>query len=383
MNRVNDIHLSHDSYVSLHVQLHNQLQQLIITGRWAKGTRIPSETELTNHLKISRSTVRLALQQIELECLIERLPGKGTFVAYEPTIESPKQFIAFVTNDFANAEAVNLLNGAEYEIRKAGYHVTFNNVQNDQEQIELLTRLHEEKVAGLLIWPSTNRAEGHEEHAQTYQSVQLPIVFLDRVIPGVAGDCVTSDNYGGGSAIMQHLIELGHQRIVFLSHSRMDILPVAERYRAYQDTMWKAGLTPEPVWVIGDGEIGRTRALQASTDHKTLEFQQIRDYVLNAPHRPTAIFALNDYVAILALRVMKHMNIKVPQQMSIVGFDDVDIAAHLEVPLTTVVQEQFRIGQRAAQLLIDRLEGSTGAPTCEFIPTEIRVRSSTSVAIPV
>jgi GntR family transcriptional regulator of arabinose operon len=382
MNKVNDIQLSQDSYVSLHVQLHNQLEQLIVSGRWIKGSLIPSETQLTNHLKISRSTVRLALQQIELEGLIERHPGKGTFVAYQPSQDGQKKFIAFVTNDFGNAEAVNLLNAAQDEIRTSGYHITFNNVQNDQAEIELLTRLQSENVAGFLIWPSSEYTQGAEQNAKNYQAIHLPIVFLDRNIPGVPADCVTSDNYGGMSVIMHYLIELGHQHIVFLTHSRMEILPVSERHRAYQDAMWKAGFTPEAPWLIGKNqEIGRMHALLASTDHKSLEFQQIKDYLLNAQPRPTAIVALNDYVAILAMRVAKFLNIKVPQDLSIVGFDDIDLAAHLEVPLTTVAQDPFRMGQRATQLLIDRLEGHAGEQTCEFIPTQFRVRSSTSISI--
>ena len=379
--KVNDIQLQHDSFVSLHVQLHNQLRQLIVSGHWTKGTLIPSEIQLTKHLKISRSTVRLALQQIELEGLIERRPGKGTFIIYQPDRDRQKQLIAFVTNDFNNAEAVNLLNGAEDQIRSAGYRVTFNNVQNSTEEMELLKRFQQEDVAGVLIWPNSDHTDDPQQHVKDYQALDLPIVFLDRNIAGVEYDCVTSDNYGGASVLMQHLVELGHKQIVFLSHPKMDILPVMERYRAYQDVMWQAGLSPQAPWLIGVKEIKRNQALLASTDHNTLEFQQIKEYLVNTPQRPTAIFALNDYVAILAMRVVKYLNMKMPEDTSIVGFDDVDLAAHLETPLTTMAQDTFCIGKRAAQLLIDRLDGYTRGSSCEYIPTQLRVRSSTSVNV--
>jgi GntR family transcriptional regulator, arabinose operon transcriptional repressor len=383
MSKATDIQLHHDSFVSLHVQMHNQLRQLIVSGRWSKGTLIPSETQFSNHLKISRSTVRLALQQIELEGLIERRPGKGTFVIYQPSQESQKQLIAFVTNDFTNAESVNLLNGAENEIRKAGYHITFNNVQSSEEEIELLTRFQEQDVAGVLIWPNADYPHGREQHVKIYHTIDLPIVFLDRNVPGVDHDCVTSDNFGGATMLMQHLVELGHEQIVFLTHTKMDILPVMERYRAYQDVMCKAGLAPQEPWLIGHNrEINRNVALVASTDVNSLEFQQIKNYLLNASPRPTAIFALNDYVAILAMRVVKHLNIKLPEEISIVGFDDIDLAAHLETPLTTIAQDSFGIGKRAAQLLIDRLDGYAKESICEYIPTQLRVRSSTSVYVP-
>ena len=99
MTKISDIQLYHDSLVSLHTQIHSQLRHLIMSGHWPKGSRIPSETQLTTHLHVSRSTIRLALQQVELEGLIERIPGKGTFVAYVPTQGSQKQLIAFVTSD--------------------------------------------------------------------------------------------------------------------------------------------------------------------------------------------------------------------------------------------------------------------------------------------
>src|SRR5262249_10135725 len=109
------------------------------------------------------------------------------------------------------------------------------------------------------------------------------------------------------------------------------------------------------------------------------ELQQIRNYVLNVRPRPTAIFALNDYLAVLAIRAMKTLDIRIPEGMSIAGFDDSDLAVHLEVPLTTVAQDPFAIGKRAAQLLINRLEGYSGPTRCESIPTHLRVRGSTSV----
>jgi LacI family transcriptional regulator len=103
--------------------------------------------------------------------------------------------------------------------------------------------------------------------------------------------------------------------------------------------------------------------------------------MLNAQPRPTAIFAVNDYLAVLATRAMKQLELRVPDVVSIAGFDDTDLAAHLEVPLTTVAQDPFTIGKRAAQRLIDRIEGDSGDPIMEIIPTELRIRSSTSIPV--
>jgi DNA-binding LacI/PurR family transcriptional regulator len=383
MNKLSDIHLYHDSFISLHVQLHNQLRELILSGRWDGGTRIPSENQLTSHLNISRSTVRLALQRAELEGLVERLPGKGTYVAYLSRKESPSHLIAFVTCGFDSESHLLLLNGAEEEVKANGYRMIFSNAQNRQEEIEILRRLAQENVAGILLWPNANSAQMKQENALRYQQIGVPIVLLDRQIYGFDCDCVTSENYGGAKALMQHLIDIGHQHIVFLSHFEMEVLPVMERYRAYRDALQEVGLTPADPWLIGHPgtEISASYALRSSVDAKSLELQQIKDYLLGAQPRPTAIFAINDYLAVLATRAMKLLDLSVPDDISIAGFDDIDLAAHLDVPLTTVAQDRFALGKRAAQLLIERVEGFAARASCEIIPTRLRIRSSTGIGV--
>jgi GntR family transcriptional regulator of arabinose operon len=383
MNKVTDVVISHNSVVSLHVQLHNQLRQLILSGRWPHATRIPSESQFAEHLNVSRSTVRLALQQAEIEGLIERIAGRGTFVAYLSTKERESRLIAFVTCGFDAENHLLILNGAENEVKVHGYQIVFSNAQNHQEEIDALKRMKEEDVAGVLLWPNVNGSRSQQQNASIYQQFHLPIVTMDRKINGFDCDCVTSDNYGGAQALMRHLVELGHQRVVFLSHYEMDLLPVMERYQAYREVLQEAGLTPADPWFIGQPgkEIGASYALRSSVDPKSPELQQIKDCMLNAQPCPTAIFALNDYLGVLATRAMKLLDLRVPDAVSIAGFDDTDLAVHLEVPLTTVAQDSFTIGKRAAQLLIDRIEGYSGPTGCETIPTQLRIRSSTSVPV--
>src|SRR5687768_15595665 len=129
MNKVTDVAISVNSVISLHVQLHNQLRQLILSGRWPYASRIPSESQFAEHLTISRSTIRLALQQAEIEGLIERIAGRGTFVAYQPSKERANRLIAFVTCGFDGVSDLLMLSGAENEVKAHGYQIIFSNVQ--------------------------------------------------------------------------------------------------------------------------------------------------------------------------------------------------------------------------------------------------------------
>lgn len=380
MDRINQIKLSHDSFISLHVQLRTQMRQLILSGRWAPGGSVPSENQLARNLNISRTTVRLALQQLELEGLIARIPGKGTFVANRSG-DAANRLIAFVTCGFDDAEALDLLKGAELEARANGYGIVFSHIRHSRDEVQVLKRLQDDGTAGALLWPSLDESISAQRRIDGYRQIQMPIVLIDRSIEGLEHDFVTSDNVAGMRTLVQHLVELGHERIVFLSHPLMTIGPVAERYKAYEDVLVESGLTPQAPWLIGqDGrETVGHQALRASLDSNSLEFQQLKDHILNAPARPTAIVALNDYIAVLAMRVLKFLNIKVPEAVSITGFDDIDLAVHLETPLTTVSQDHSAISRQATRLLIDRLQGDTQPPRTEVVPVGLRLRSSTAM----
>jgi DNA-binding LacI/PurR family transcriptional regulator len=380
MNQVTDITLADDSFISLHVQLHNQLRQLIHSGRWLNATRIPSENELTSHLNISRSTVRLALQQAEIEGLIERIAGRGTFVSYTPAKDRASRLIGFVTGGIDAENHLLMLNGAEQEVRAHGYQIVFSTAKNQDEELQILERLNADGIAGVLLWANARSAQTSTANGGRYKQIPVPIVLMDRKIAGFSCDCVTSDNYGGAQALMRHLINLGHKRIVFMTHEVVEIFTVMERYRAYCDVLEEAGLPTVAPWMIGqpNTEISASYALQSSLDQSSPEIQQIKHYMSTAQPCPTAIFALNDWLALLAMQAMKQLGVKVPNALSIAGFDDIDFAVHLEVPLTTVAQDPFQIGKRAAQVLLDRLENNNRSARLEIIPTELRIRSSTT-----
>ncbi len=271
MNKVTDVVISQNSFVSLHVQLYNQLRHLIVSGRWAHSTRIPSESQFSEHLNVSRTTVRLALQQAEVEGLIERAAGRGAFVAYTPQNDVVDRLIAFVTYGFDSESHLLMLTGAENEAKAHGYQIILNYVQGYEEEIEVLNRLKGESISGVLLWPNAAASSSSPQAAQGYQEIRLPIVAMDRQISGIDCDCVTSENYEGATDLVTHLINLGHKNIVFLTHQENHLLPVKERYQAYADAMRAVNLEPAEPWCIGapGEEIHATDALRASVNSKS------------------------------------------------------------------------------------------------------------------
>ena len=181
---------------------------------------------------------------------------------------SPIALIAFVTYGFDSESHLLMLTGAENEAKSHGYQVILNYVQSYEEEIEVLNRLKGESICGVLLWPNAAASSGDPQAAAGYQEIRLPIVVMDRQISGIDCDCVTSENYAGAKALMTHLIDMGHERIIFLTHQENHLLPVKQRYEAYVDAMREAQLEPAEPWRVGapGDEIHATDALRASVD---------------------------------------------------------------------------------------------------------------------
>jgi len=157
-------------------------------------------------------------------------------------------------------------------------------------------------------------------------------------------------------------------------------MTVAERLRGYQDKLRDAGLVPLEPWLVGTlgQEMEIVFTLRSYSGVSSQEVEQIARY-LQAPQRPTALFAMNDMMAMQAMKAARLVGLCVPEDLSVVGFDDEGIVnALLDVPLTTVAQDGFTMGKRAAELLIERIEGHDGPPRREVLPTQLRVRASTA-----
>jgi DNA-binding LacI/PurR family transcriptional regulator len=374
------ITIDRDTAVPLHVQLFDQLSRLILSGELAPGSRLPSETELQRQLEISRSTVRQALSNAEAQGLIERVPGKGTFVTLTLTGERSSR-IGYITCDSYRYFQSQLVSGAESMFSAKGYRVVFCNSNRDiDEENRLLEQLVlEDEVGGILIWPVLHD-DPSRQLFQLARQGRVPMVLVDRTFDGMACDYVTSDNYTGARAAVEHLLALGHRRIVFLSRPILQLMTIAERFRGYQDALRDADVAPLEPWLVGDlgQEMEIVLALHSYSEFASPDIEQIAQY-LQAPQRPTAIFAMNDMMAMQAMKAIRMVGLRVPEDLSLVGFDDEGIVnAMLDVPLTTVAQDGFGIGARAAELLVERIEGHDGPLRKGVLPTQLKVRASTA-----
>lgn len=366
-----DFQLSKESSLPLHIQLLEQLRRSIMDGEIRPGDRLPGEWELVQSLDISRATIQRAWQAAEKEGLIYRVAGKGTYVAQPKSTSDNRTTIGLLIPEYHSTFAVRMLSGAEGVLRKHGYGLMFAHTDRDiQEENRLMTEMTDNGICGFLMVPAKGPAN---DRFPAVAGPDTPIVLMDRPINGLLLPCITSNNYEGGRQAMQHLIELGHRSIVFLARPHMDLWPVAERYRAYQDALKAISILPAPPFLIGtENEMSSSEAYIQRDDE---EIAPLLD-LLQRPDRPTAIFAVNDWMAMRALHAASHLGLRVPADLSIVGFDNLDISEYINPPLTTVAQDAALMGAEAARRLLAIIEGQPVQNIVTLLPTHLIVRAS-------
>jgi DNA-binding LacI/PurR family transcriptional regulator len=172
------------------------------------------------------------------------------------------------------------------------------------------------------------------------------------------------DNRAGAQAAIRHLLDLGHRRIAYVT-GRNEISTVVERLAGYHDALAEHGVVPNP-GLVSRVEIEPEAAAEATRR------------LLDREPRPTAIFSYNDLMAVGALVAIREAGLRVPEDVSLVGHDDILYAPYLQVPLTTVAQPTREMGETAARLLVDRLRGDERPPRTIVLSSRLVVRASTA-----
>lgn len=197
-------------------------------------------------------------------------------------------------------------------------------------------------------------------------SSTLPVVLLDVDVKGPRVGVVTSDNAAGARQAVQYLISLGHRRIAMINGHPFATVS-AERLSGYKMALERAGIAYDESLVFTGNFTGESGG--AAVRHFWNE--------LPPELRPTALFAASDLMAIGAMRELREMGISVPDQVSIVGFDDIAPASHVDPPLTTVRQDRRGMGAAASRMLVSMISQETGMSLVK-LPTDLIVRGSTA-----
>jgi GntR family transcriptional regulator, arabinose operon transcriptional repressor len=350
---------------ALHTQLIDLFRKRIRDGSLPPGSRLPTEMELAKNLQVSRGTVRQALSALESEGLVDRTQRRGTFVRHPPAAQAAERRIGLVLSRLGSQLDLDILIGVESAAKSRGYQVSFAYAEErHEEQARDIARLRADRVAGMIIFPVSDVTS--DQSIAELQATGMPLVLVDRYLSDLDTDYVVADNAGGGYRVTEHLIILGHTRIGFVYANIGTLLTtsVRDRFAGYRRALETYGLHYDTSAIVQLPWIGAPKAA-----HRYEEF-------LAQPNRPSAIFAVNDDIALLLMQAAQRSGLRVPEDLAIVGFDDLNFAEHVNPPLTTVSQPRMDVGLRAGNLLINRIEGRGGPKKHIELPTSLMVRAS-------
>jgi len=268
-----------------------------------------------------------------------------------------------VISDVANPFFTAIVRGAEDVAQRHGYSLVLSNTdENPEREAASLDVMAAERAAGVIV-ATTNEVE---DSIRKLVAVGIPIVAIDRRIERLRTDAVVLDNDSAAHEAVGYLIQLGHRRIAMISGPE-GVSTGRERSAGYRRALREHRLE-QPPELLRHGNFRESGGYQNAMA------------LLDLEEPPTAIFSVNNLTTLGVLRALRERGLRLPADMSLVGFDDIPTGELLDPPLTVVQQPTYQLGARAAELLIRRLE-DPAAPVQEILLAgRLVVRGSTAPA---
>ena len=306
-----------------------------------------------------KGTVTSELRRRVLDA-VEQLQYRPNRVARNLRTRSAKT-IALVVPDIQNPFFVAVARGVEKVAFREGYTVFLCNTDDDLERENAYFQLlSDESVAGVILCATDERRSSI--HVRKAVEQGIAVVGLDRRLENTMIDVVLSDNFGGARTAVSYLIEQGHERIGLIAGPSI-YAPARERRMGYEYALTDHGLPVDP-------------ELIKVTDFKSPGAKIATEELMSAPDRPTALFLTSGNVAIGSLGALHHLGLSIPEDISLIVFDDLDWAAAYNPPISAVAQDTRQLGGLAGDLLLRRIRGDEEPPQERRLPTQLIVRAS-------
>jgi DNA-binding LacI/PurR family transcriptional regulator len=346
------------------------LRARIAAGQYRSGELIPPERALAEEFQVARPTLRKALDPLIHEGLAIKVPGIGTRVTAKEAApangRSRWRVLGLLIPDFNNRFFIEVTEAVEHTALQRGYQLLLCNSRHDAGLEDWhLRQLAERAVDGVVV--------AHDPYRELPRSLTqleeagIPFVFLFAAPGAAAFDTVVLDERSGVDELMNYLFSLGHRRIAFCRPNEGETRHPRER--AFRDIMDGAGLA------LPENQVIPLEALMGPRGSTALK------RIFSTRNAPTAVFAGNDRTALLLLKHIAQLGIAVPEQVSVIGFDNLRFTEDLPVGLTTVDQPKQDMGRRAVELLLEKVElGRSSEPRHEIFRPRLVIRASCGIA---
>lgn len=269
--------------------------------------------------------------------------------------------IGLVINDMTNPFFLQMIQGVEGELKDSGYHLLIcDSYLDSSKEIECLRMLEQRQIDGIIV-AGMNMPVEHLIDLK----IKTPLVLLERDEGESSFDTVKIDNRSGSYAAVKHLIEQGHKKIAHIKGAGTSVL-ARERVKTYEECLKDYGLDILPQY-------------QPEGGYKIEGGYEAMRELMHLEDRPTAVFCANDLSAIGALRYLIEKGYKVPEDIAIVGYDDITVASMVTPPLTTVRQPVMELARIATRILLERISRKEEAYISRSVvmKSELIIRKST------
>lgn len=255
------------------------------------------------------------------------------------------------------------ISGIQEYAAKHGYSImicqSMESLKTEKSNIQMLVS---NRVDGLLI--SLSSQTKTYEHLQQLIEKKIPIILFDRICDELDVSKIIVNDHDGAFKGVEHLLKTGCRRIAYIGGPE-NLYVSNQRMKGYLDALKSYNIAPDPKLIYHCREL-----------HK--EPIEVTQRLLDLPERPDAIFCMNDPVAIITMQVLKGRNIRIPEEISLVGFTNEPVSQYIEPSLTTIAQPAYEMGQATARLFIQQLDHEeTAKPITKVLPTELIIRNST------
>ncbi|MDB6254953.1 GntR family transcriptional regulator [Lactobacillus amylovorus] len=327
----------------------SSLKKLIENGKYSIGDKLPTESELMKRFSVSRYTIRRAVGELENEHYIYRIQGGGMYVddwKKQHKIVGNTKMIGVITTHLADYIFPRIISGIDRQISENGYSLILSNTHNDrQREKKAIHRMIDNQVAGIIIEPSQSALPlKDKEIYQKIKEANIPTLFINAHYSELDFPYLEVNDAQAEQEMTHHLIELGHQKI--LGMFQVDDRQGANRLRGFLDAYLEY---PQISYM------SQTIMYQSTQDMNPVVKRAVT--MLEGKDKPTALVCYNDELAIQMMDVIRSIDLRIPEDISIVGFDDFIMGHYVTPRLTTIEHPKEKMGVDAANMIMSMING--------------------------
>jgi GntR family transcriptional regulator of arabinose operon len=328
-----------------HQVIETWIRNRIDEGVLVPGEKLPSESQLCAQFGVSRNAVRQAIHNLINEGLVESIKGVGTFCRTRLPASPLSANIGLVEFFISSYIYPEIIRGCYNTLSRKGFALLLNQSEYNLEQERaILQDLRKKKVGGIIIAPIYGA--GDRSNALLLEEIQnegTAVVLCDDYFPGRNFSSVTLDYHTCGEEAAAHLWKKGHRKIGIFYQK--DFLVKAIRMKGVMDFLGRQEAPVKSAWIVGFNGQGPTSEASAAAER----------FLRGAKELPSAFVCGNDEDALRLIEAAERQGIRVPSDLSVVGFDNSDIAQLEKISLTSVDHPSFEIGEKAANILLDKI----------------------------